>query len=141
MLDVLQAEGLLLDQGEDTARGSDQDVGAELLVAEDILISLQGHTTIEDLGADLGQVLAETSILVLDLVSQLAGVAENDDRDLAGDGLDLLERSEDKNSSLTHTRLGLAQNIHAQDGLGNTLLLDYWSKKQKVVISNHGYQQ
>lgn len=141
MLDVLQVEGLLFDQSQDTAGGSDQDVRAELLVAENILISLQGRTAIEDLRTNLGQVLAEAGILVLDLESQLTSVAENNNGDLAGDGLDLLERSEDEDGSLTHTRLGLAQNIHAQDGLGNTLLLDYWSKKQKVVISNHGYQQ
>lgn len=125
MLDVLEVEGLLLDKGEDTAGGSDQDVGAELLVAENILISLDGGTTIEDLRADLRQVLAEAGVLVLDLEGQLAGVAENNNRDLAGDSLDLLKRSEDKDGSLTHTRLGLAENIHSEDGLGDALLLDY----------------
>lgn len=125
MLNVLEVEGLLLDEGEDTAGGSDQDVRAELLVAENILISLNGGTTIEDLRANLGQVLAEAGVLVLDLEGQLAGVAEDNNRDLTRDSLDLLERGEDKDGSLTHTRLSLAENIHSEDGLGDTLLLDY----------------
>jgi len=136
VLDVLQVEGLLFDQSQDTAGGSDQDVRAELLVAENILISLQGRTAIEDLRTNLGQVLAEAGILVLDLESQLTSVAENNNGDLAGDGLDLLERSEDEDGSLTHTRLGLAQNIHAQDGLGDTLLLDYWMGGKRHQLDN-----
>lgn len=125
VLDVLEVEGLLLDEGEDTTGGSDQDVGAELLVAENVLISLDGGTTVEDLRADLRQVLAEAGVLVLDLECQLARMAEDNNRYLAGDSLDLLERSENKDGSLTHTRLSLAENIHAEDGLGDALLLDY----------------
>lgn len=124
VLDVSKLEGLLTDKGKDTAGGTDKDVGAKILVAEDILISLQRRTTVEDLRADLGEVLAEASKLVLDLEGQLASVAENDDRDLAGDGLNLLEGSEDKDGGLTHTRLGLAQNIHTENRLGDTLLLN-----------------
>lgn len=127
MLDVLKVEGLLLDEGKDTTGGSDQNVRAELLVAENVLISLDGGTTIEDLRANFGQVLAEAGVLVLDLEGQLAGVAEDNNRDLTRDSLDLLERGEDKDGSLTHTRLSLAENIHSEDGLGDALLLDYWS--------------
>lgn len=123
VLDVSEFEGLFADKGKDTAGGTDKDVGAEVLVAEDVLISLQGRTTVEDLGADFREVLAEASKLVLDLEGQLTSVAENDDRDLAGDGLDLLEGSKNEDGSLTHTRLGLAQNIHTENGLGDTLLL------------------
>lgn len=36
----------------------------------------------------------------------------------------LLQRSKHKHSRLTHTRLGLTQNICTEDGLGNTFLLN-----------------
>jgi len=74
VLDVLELQGTLLDESEDTARGTDQDVGAELLVAENVLVSLDGHTTVEHLRADLGKVLAEASVLVLDLEGKLTSV-------------------------------------------------------------------
>jgi len=125
VLDVLELQGALLDESEDTARGTDQDVGAELLVAENVLVSLDGHTTVEHLRANLGKVLAEASVLVLDLEGKLTSVAEDNDSNLTGSGLDLLKRGEDKDSSLSHTRLGLAQNVHTKNRLGNTLLLNY----------------
>ena len=125
VLDVLELQGTLLDESKDTTRGADQDVGAELLVAENVLISLDGHTTVEHLRANLGKVLAEASVIVLDLESELTSVAEDNDSNLAGSGLDLLERREDKDSSLSHTRLGLAQNVHTQNRLGDALLLNY----------------
>lgn len=134
VLDVSELEGLLADKGKNTTGGTDKDVGAEILVAKDILISLQRRTTIEDLRTDLREVLAEASKLVLDLEGQFTSVAQNDDRDLAGDGLDLLEGSEDKDGGLTHTGLGLAQNIHTENGLRDTLLLnciDINTKKKK----------
>lgn len=135
VLDVSELEGLLTDKGKDTAGSTDKDVWAEILVAEDVLISLQRRTTVEDLGANLGEVLAEASELVLDLEGQLASVAENDDRDLTRDGLDLLEGSKNEDGGLTHTRLGLAQNIHTENGLGDTFLLHYMTSTQKKHIN------
>lgn len=38
--------------------------------------------------------------------------------------LNLLQSSQHKDGRLAHPRLGLAQDVHAQDGLGNTLMLD-----------------
>lgn len=43
---------------------------------------------------------------------------------LAIDGLDLLQGGQHKHSCLAHPRFGLAQDIHTQNGLGNTLMLD-----------------
>lgn len=43
---------------------------------------------------------------------------------LSVDGLDLLQGGQHEDCRLAHSRLGLAQDIHAQDGLGNTLMLD-----------------
>lgn len=38
--------------------------------------------------------------------------------------LNLLQGGQYEDRSLAHPRLGLAQDVHAQDGLGNTLVLD-----------------
>lgn len=43
---------------------------------------------------------------------------------LAIDGLDLLQGGQHKHSCLAHPRLGLAQDIHTQNGLGYALMLD-----------------
>lgn len=38
-------------------------------------------------------------------------------------GLDLLQRGQNKDCRLPHTRFSLAEDVHAQDGLGDTLVL------------------
>lgn len=43
---------------------------------------------------------------------------------LSIDGLNLLQGGQHEDCCLAHPRLGLAQDVHAQDGLGNTLVLD-----------------
>ena len=58
------------------------------------------------------------------LVRQLPGVADDDGADLAVDRLQLLQHGQDKDGGLAHARLGLAQDVHAQDGLGDALVLD-----------------
>ena len=47
-----------------------------------------------------------------------------EDGDLAVDGLELMERREDEDGRLAHAALGLADDVHAQDGLGDALVLD-----------------
>lgn len=95
-----------------------------VLVLQDLSILLDGSTTVEDAGLDVGHVLGESVVLVANLEGQLTGVAHNQNRALAGDGLDLLESGEDKDSSLSQTRLGLADNITTEKSLGNACLLD-----------------
>ena len=43
---------------------------------------------------------------------------------LSIDGLDLLQSGQYEDRCLAHSRLGLAQDVHAQDGLGDTLVLN-----------------
>lgn len=43
---------------------------------------------------------------------------------LSIDRLDLLQGGQHKHRCLAHPRLGLAQDVHAQDGLGNALVLN-----------------
>jgi hypothetical protein len=99
-------------------------VRASVLVLESLNVVLDGGATIEDARLDVGHVLAESVVLVSNLVGQLTSVAHDDNGDLAIDGLDLLKRGQDKDGSLSQTRLGLADNVSAQKGLGDAGLLD-----------------
>lgn len=72
---------------------------------------------------DFGQVLGETQEFLADLVGELASVTKNQGIDmLSGD--QLLKNSEDEDGGLTHTRLGLTDDIHTQDCLRDAFLLD-----------------
>lgn len=134
MLDAAGLHGLVADKGVHATWGTDDDVGALCLVLENGLVLGDGCATVEDRGADLGHVLGEASVLVADLEGELSRVAQDDDRDLAIDGLDLLQSSQDEDSRLTHTRLGLADDVHSEDRLGNTFLLDCAVGAKRMAI-------
>ena len=70
-------------------------------------------------------VLGESLVLLADLEGQLAGVAHDDDRHLAVDRLQLLQRGKDEDGSLAHARLGLTEDVHAENGLRDALVLDF----------------
>jgi hypothetical protein len=76
-------------------------VRASVLVLECLYVGLDGSSTVEHTGLDIGHVLAETVVLVTNLVSQLSGVAHNNDGDLSVHRLDLLKGSENKDCSLS----------------------------------------
>jgi len=103
---------------------------------EEFLILLDGSSTIEDGSADIRHVLGESEVLVADLEGEFAGVAEYDDRDTVFCWVELLEGSEDENGGLSMTRLGLAENVHAEDRLRDALLL-HW----KYEIMRRGIKQ
>jgi len=127
MLDVIELEGLLLGKAEDAAGSTDDDVGA--VVLEDVTVGLDGDTAIEDGGLDLGKVLGEALVLVGDLEGKLPSVANDQDGNLVltggeGAGVELVQSGQDEDGRLTHTGLGLANDVHAEDGLGDALVLD-----------------
>jgi len=127
MLDVIELEGLLLGKAEDAAGSTDDDMGA--VVLEDVTIGLDGDTAIEDGGLDLGKVLGEAFVLVGDLEGKLPSVANDQDGNLVltggeGAGVELVQSGQDEDGRLTHTGLGLANDVHAEDGLGDALVLD-----------------
>jgi hypothetical protein len=113
-LEVRNIEILLLDQLLDTARGTDDNV--RHLSLEKVLVLLDGDTAEEDLDLDLGKILGETDVLLADLISELTGVAKNKGINLVL-GFELLERSNDEDSRLTSTRLGLADDIMGVDSI------------------------
>jgi len=125
VLEALEVEVSLIDELEDAAGGTDEDVGRALLQDSDIL--LLGLATAEVLNLHAGQVLGEALVLLHDLEGELAGVTEDEDQDLAllrGVDVELLEGGDDEDGGLTHTALGLAEHVVSEDGLRDTLLLD-----------------
>ncbi len=80
MLDVLQIEGFVSDQGEDSARRADHDVRAALL--QDLLVLLDGHAAEEHGHLHGGHVFGETLVLLTDLKGQLARVTHDQHRHL-----------------------------------------------------------
>ena len=95
-----KAQGLVSDESLETTRGSHDDVGASILILQDLHVGLDGSTTVKDASGDLGHVLAESIVLIANLVGQLARVAHDNNGDFSVDRLDLLESREDKGSSL-----------------------------------------
>jgi hypothetical protein len=120
-LDALGDELLLAHELEDAAGSAHDDVGA--LGLEDALVLLHRDAAVEDLGLDVGQVAREALELVADLVGELARVAEHEGAHLLLLGLELVQRREHKDGGLAHARLGLAQDVHAEDGLRDALVL------------------
>lgn len=123
-LDVAQGELLVTDQSVQTTGGGDNDVGVSLFVREDLDVLLNGGATVEDTGLDVGKILREASVLVLNLVRKLTSVAHDEDLALAGNGLELVKGGQDEDRGLTKTRLGLAENVDIEDGSRDTHLLD-----------------
>lgn len=122
MLKVLQVKLLVLDQSQDAAGRSDHNVRIHSL--QQFLVLLDGHSAEEHANLGGRHVLAEALVLLGDLEGQLSGVAHDEHVNVILGGLQLLERGQDEHGRLAHTGLGLAQNVHAQDGLWNALMLD-----------------
>lgn len=127
-LNVSETELLVSDEGVQTTGSGDDDVRVSLLVGEELNVFLHGSTTVEDGSLDVGHVLCESGVFVLDLVGELTGVAHDEDRGLTLDGLHLLESCEDEDGGLSQTGLGLADDIVTENGLRNALLLDWISQ-------------
>lgn len=90
-LDSGSVQSLVTNQSIQSTGGSDNDVRALCLVLQDFLVLLDGGSTVKDTGLDGGHVLGESGKFVLDLEGQFSGVTENDARDLAVDGFQLLQ--------------------------------------------------
>lgn len=133
-LQVVEIEGLGVDEGEDATGRTNYDVG-RLRTLENLLIVLHGHTTVEHLSDNVRQVLGETSNLVLDLEGKLTSVAHDEGGRGLGVLLELVEHREDEHGGLTHARDGLADDIATLHGIGDALLLDF-RRMLKTAVSD-----
>jgi hypothetical protein len=95
-----------------------------LLVLDQLDILLNRRATIKHGCPDIGQVLAESRVLVPNLECEFAGMAEDEDRDFAVGGFNLLERGEDKHCCFTEAGFSLTEDVGGEDGLRETDLLD-----------------
>lgn len=123
VLHVFGVQNFISRKGVQPAGGGDDDVGAFGLVSQGFRVFGHRGTAVECADPDIGHVLGETRVLVFDLEGEFTGVAKNEDRHLAIGGLQLLECGEDENRRFAVPRFSLAQDVHPEDGLGNTLLL------------------
>ena len=123
-LAAVETEVLVSNKSIQSTRCGDDDMRMGLLILQNLGIFCDGSSAIENCCLHVRHILAETCVLILDLVSKLTSVAHDQDRSLASDGLDLLESGEDEDGGLTKTRFGLAENVGTQDGLRNANLLD-----------------
>ena len=124
VLDFGGVEDLIPHEGVQSTGGGDYDVRALALVAEEVGVLHNRSAAEECADADVGHVLGETRVLVFDLVRKLTSVAQDNDRHVAIDWLELLKRRQDEHCRLSVTRLCLAQDVHSKDRLGDTLLLN-----------------
>lgn len=137
MLDSVQFQVLVTGKTKDTTGSSDDNVRA--IVLEDFLVLLDRNTSVKDGSLDGRQILAESLVLVGNLKGQFAGVANDQDADLCFLHVGLLQSSQGKDGSLSHSRLGLADNVTSQDGLWDGLVLDFGRMLESGI--NNGTQQ
>jgi len=79
-----------------------------VLILENLNIVLHWRATVEDCGPHLRHIFTESSIFVLDLIGELAGVTHYQHRCLSRDRIDLLKGGQNEDSRLSKTRFGLA---------------------------------
>jgi len=124
VLDVSDAEDLIADETiESTGRGDD-DMRTGILVLDEFDVLVNRGAAVEDRGADVGHVLPEAGVFIADLEGEFAGVTEDEDRDFAVDGFDLLEGGEDEDGGFAEAGFCLAEDVGGENGLGETDLLD-----------------
>lgn len=101
------------------------------VVGQGLLVQMDVASSEKHLGLDIGHVLCEADVLLLDLEGKLAGVCDDEDLDvlILGILLQHLESGDHEDSGLTHTRLGLAQDVLIRDSTGNARMLDYTMRR------------
>ena len=80
-------------------------------------------TSKADARLNIWQVLAEAFVLLLDLVGEFSGVADDEDVHLPLNDLQLVQRCKHEHGRLAHTRFCLTDHVHTEHGLGNALML------------------
>lgn len=119
---MLEVELLAAHKRKNASRRANDNV--RTVVLQHLLVLLDGQAAEKHTDLDALHVAAEPLILLADLEGELPGMTHHQHVHLVFGRLQLLECSEDKDGRLAHTRLGLAQDVHAQDCLGDTLVLN-----------------
>jgi len=133
MFDSAGVQTLVPGECVQASRSGDDNVG-DLSALEQFLILLHGRSTIEHSRAHGRHITRKTTVLVLDLERELARVAKDDHRNFVFRWIELLERGEHKDGSLSVTRFGLAEHVHSENRLRNAFLLNYGPSQQWRLI-------
>lgn len=99
---VIAVQGLVLHESKDSSWSSDHDVwGLESL--EDLDVLLDGHASIEHFSSNVWHIFGESVEFVLNLVTQLSGVAQDQSSVWLWVLLKLMQDREDEDGSLAHS--------------------------------------
>jgi hypothetical protein len=98
-----EAQILVPDKGLQPTRSTDDDVRMSILVLQDLRILGDRSTTVEDMRLDVGQVLAESCVLVADLEGKFTCVAHDQDCTFTSDRFNLLESGQNEDGRLSQT--------------------------------------
>eukprot|EP00732_Lithocolla_globosa_P003120 Lithocolla_globosa_v1_NODE_2349_length_2039_cov_131.369456.p2 type:complete len:180 gc:universal NODE_2349_length_2039_cov_131.369456:640-1179(+) len=125
--DLLKVEGAVADQGHDATGSADHDVGGGF---QRLHVGGKRLTTVKHLCAKTIHVLCKADVLVTNLVCEFVCVAKHQNPDTFVFFLDVfvvqhVKGRQHKNSSFSHARLGLTENIGTESSLGDALLLNF----------------
>jgi len=121
VLEVLQVQVAVLNELLETTGGSDNNLWG---ILQGFLVLGDGNTTKELANPNVLHVSLETLKLDEDLMGQLAGVANHQCQyTRVCVVFQLFENRDDKDGCFSHSTLGLAQHISAQNCLGDALVL------------------
>eukprot|EP00754_Rhynchopus_humris_P039664 Rhum_TRINITY_DN22786_c0_g1::Rhum_TRINITY_DN22786_c0_g1_i1::g.176016::m.176016 len=135
VLDVVRLQDVSPHQVDHAARRAHAD-GREVVVLllEQRLVGRDGHAAVEDAHLRVREVLREADELPLDLVRQLARVHEHDAlHHLLVALLNLVERGQHEHGRLAHAGLGLREDVLAEDGGRDGLVLHLGGVLETVV--------
>lgn len=133
-LEVLHRERLLAGQVQDAARSAHDDV-RRLVALKQLLLLVQRLATIDHLGPDVLHELRESVEFLLDLVGELARMAQDESGVRQRVFAEALKDRDHEDCSLAHARDGLAQNVNAEHCLGNAALL-HVGRVLKAAVSD-----
>lgn len=128
MFQVLQVQLLIANESENASRCPDDNMWSHCL--ECLFVLLNRHSAEEHRDLHARHVLAETLVFLADLEGELASVTHDKNIDVVVGGFELLKCCENKYSRLSHTGLGLAQNVHSENRLWNAFVL-YWKDQEE----------
>ena len=127
-LDVSERELPISNKSIQSTGSRYDDVRKGLFLGQNLNVFGHGSTTVEDLGFDIWQVLAETFVLALDLVGKFTSVTHDEHRAFSLNRLQSVESSQNEDSGLAQAGFGSTQDISTEHGAGNDVLLDCWRR-------------
>ncbi len=123
VFDMLQIQCIRSNKRQDTTRRAHYNMRAVLF--ECVLVLFDTNTTKKHAHFHRWHIFTKTLVLFAYLKCQLSRMTHDKHRDLTIYWLKLLQSRQHKYGRLTHTRLGLTYDVHGQDRLRDTLVLNF----------------